>query len=381
MKTIKLFLFTILSSFFLAKSTHAETVVEIIVSSEAHDTLEAAVIAAGLADDLSAEGPFTVFAPTDDAFKALPEGTLETLLADPEGDLADILLYHVAGTKAMSGDLGDGQMVTTLLGKNVEVSIDGGKVYINGAEVTIADLEADNGVVHVIDAVLLPPTKTVVDVIIESDVHTTLETAVVAAGLVDDLSVDGNFTVFAPTDDAFNALPSGTLDALLADPEGELVQILLYNVAGVKALSGDLNNGQLVATLQSQNVEVGIDAGKVFINGAEVTIADIETDNGVVHVINAVLLPESDPTNIYNIEAAGNMNVYPNPTNNVIHINFSDNENPGKLQMFNVTGMEVYSTGLFNNNLELNVSEYKSGIYFIRVSAGETLFNSRIVIE
>ncbi|MCG8699066.1 MAG: fasciclin domain-containing protein, partial [Bacteroidales bacterium] len=123
------------------------TVVDIIVNSADHDTLEAAVIAAGLDDDLSVDGSFTVFAPTDAAFAALPAGTLDALLADPTGDLANILLYHAVGSKALSTDLSDGQMIETLLGKDIEVKIDGGKVYINDAMVTVADIEADNGVV------------------------------------------------------------------------------------------------------------------------------------------------------------------------------------------------------------------------------------------
>ncbi len=119
-----------------------------------HNTLEAAVIAAELDDDLSGEGPFTVFAPTDDAFAALPEGTVDALLEDPTGALAQILLYHVVGAKALSTDLSDGQMITTLNGDSVTVKIMDGNVYIDNAMVTVADLEADNGVVHVIDAVI-----------------------------------------------------------------------------------------------------------------------------------------------------------------------------------------------------------------------------------
>ncbi len=136
------------------------TVVDIIVASPDHETLEAAVIAAELADDLSGDGPFTVFAPTDDAFAALPEGTLDALLEDPTGDLADILLYHVVSGKIMSTDLSDGQTATTLLGKDITVTINGEGVFINDAKVTVADIDAVNGVVHVIDAVLLPPAAT-----------------------------------------------------------------------------------------------------------------------------------------------------------------------------------------------------------------------------
>ena len=132
------------------------TVVDIVVNSENHTTLEAAVVASELADDLSGEGPFTVFAPTDEAFKALPEGTVEVLLQDPTGELAEILLYHVAGTTALSSDLADGQQIETLNGDVVDVKIQDGKAYINEAMVIVADIEADNGVVHVIDAVILP---------------------------------------------------------------------------------------------------------------------------------------------------------------------------------------------------------------------------------
>ncbi len=283
--------FALLFSF---SSLKAQTVVDIIVNSPDHDTLEAAVIAAGLADDLSGAGPFTVFAPTDEAFKALPAGTIESLLADPTGTLADILLYHVASGKVMAGDLSDGQMIPTLLGKDVKVTINEEGVFINDAKVTVADIQADNGVVHVINAVLLPPSNTVVDVIVNSPDHDTLEAAVIAAGLADDLSGAGPFTVFAPTDEAFKALPAGTIEALLADPTGTLADILLYHVASGKVMAGDLSDGQMIPTLLGKDVKVTINEEGVFINDAKVTVADIQADNGVVHVINAVLLPPSN---------------------------------------------------------------------------------------
>ena len=132
------------------------TVFDVIKNSEAHTTLEAAVVAAELDATLMSEGPFTVFAPTDAAFAALPEGTVATLLEDPTGDLAQILLYHVVAAKAMSTDLSDGQMIATVQGKEVKVTIKDGKVMINNAKVTTANIKTDNGVVHVIDAILMP---------------------------------------------------------------------------------------------------------------------------------------------------------------------------------------------------------------------------------
>ena len=133
-----------------------KTVVDVVVNSKDHQTLEAAVIAAELADDLSGEGPFTVFAPTDAAFEALPEGTVDALLKDPKGDLAKILLYHVVAGNAMSSDLSNGQSIATLNGDKIDIKIKDGKVYVDKARVTSADIKTDNGIVHVIDAVITP---------------------------------------------------------------------------------------------------------------------------------------------------------------------------------------------------------------------------------
>ena len=279
------------------------TVVDIVVNSPVHNVLEAAVLQADLAGALSGEGPFTVFAPTDDAFLALAgalDATAEDLLALPE--LADILLYHVVGGTALSSDLADGQTIATLNGAEVTVTINEAGIFINDAQVTVADLVADNGVVHVIDAVLIPPTpeptNTVVDIIVNSDIHTILEAAVLEADLAGALSGEGPFTVFAPTDEAFAALAEAlgaTAADLLALPE--LAEILLYHVVGTTAFSTDLSDGQMVATLNGAEVEVSIECdGSIFINDAQVILADIEADNGVVHVLDAVLIPPT-PSN------------------------------------------------------------------------------------
>ena len=131
-------------------------IVETAVAAGNFTTLVAAVEAAGLVETLSGEGPFTVFAPTDEAFAALPEGTVEGLLADPEA-LAAVLTYHVVPGAVMSGDLSDDMMATTVNGADITVSIDMGTVKINEATVTTADIAASNGVIHVIDSVILPP--------------------------------------------------------------------------------------------------------------------------------------------------------------------------------------------------------------------------------
>jgi uncharacterized surface protein with fasciclin (FAS1) repeats len=356
------FILTILSLVSFAQNS----VVDIIVNSADHDTLEVAVIAAELADDLSGPGPFTVFAPTDAAFAALPSGTIETLLTDPTGTLAQILLYHVVAGQALSSTLSDGQTITTLLGEDITVTIGMNGVMINNATVVVADITATNGVVHVIDAVLLPPapqpTTTVVDVIVNSDVHNTLEAAVVAAGLVETLSGTGPFTVFAPTDAAFETLPAGTVETLLADPTGALTQILLYHVVGAQALSTDLTNGQTVATLQGQAVTVTINADGVFINNAQVTVADIVTSNGVIHVIDAVLVPQQ-PNSVSNTETV-RLNI-PNPVMENINIPSTGNSN---VQIYTTSGQVLYSQN-FNGSIDIDTRNLSSGIYLLQVEA------------
>ena len=269
-------------------------VVEVITGSDIHTTLAAAVSAAGLVQTLQGAGPFTVFAPTDASFAALPEGTLETLLQDPSGALTDILLYHVVGGNVLSSSLSSGMKAITVSGQELTVTVNGQGVFINDARVTVADIETNNGVVHVIDAVLLPEPPmpaTVVDIVTGSEDHTTLEVAVAAAELVETLQGEGPFTVFAPTNAAFAALPDGTVAALLEDPAGDLTEILKYHVVAAKALSTDLTNGQEITTLQGGKLTVSINDDGVFINNAKVIAADIEAENGVVHVINGVLLP------------------------------------------------------------------------------------------
>lgn len=342
------------------------TVVDIVVNSPAHNVLETAVVAAGLVETLSGDGPFTVFAPTDMAFAALPPGVIDELLADPTGALTDILTYHVVGgAAAMSGDLSDGQMITTVNGQDVTVTIMDGTVMINNATVVVADIVADNGVVHVIDAVLLPEppaTTTVVDIIVNSEDHTILETAVVAADLAEALSGEGPFTVFAPTDAAFAALPAELIDELLADPTGALTDILTYHVvAGVAALSTDLTDGQTIATLQGEEVSISIDGMMVMVNDATVIVADLVADNGVVHVIDAVL---SLPSNVGQVDLGSLFEVYPNPTTDALRWG---NVQVDRLQVLDAHGRICLDTT--NPGGMLDMSGFDSGRYMVVIEA------------
>jgi len=277
----------------------AKDIVDTAIADGRFTTLVAAIQAAGLVDALKAEGPFTVFAPTDDAFAALPAGTLDSLLL-PENkqQLTDILLYHVVSGKVMAADVTGLSAAPTLLGKDLAVKVDMGNVYINEAKVIITDIETSNGVIHVIDAVLLPPAEeaasnTIVDIAVADGRFTTLVAALQAAGLVETLSGEGPFTVFAPTDDAFAALPAGTLDSLLL-PENkqQLTDILLYHVVSGKVMAADVVGLTSATTVLGKDLTITVKDGNVYLNDTVmVIITDIEASNGVIHVIDAVLLP------------------------------------------------------------------------------------------
>ena len=281
------------------------SVYDIVANSSDHTTLELAIDTCGLTSTLQGAGTFTLFAPTDAAFSALPQGTIAALLNDLPL-LTNILLHHALGDTVMSGMLSNGQVVTTLLGDDVTVTINSNGVFIDNAQVTVADIVADNGVVHVIDAVLLPappPTNSVYDIVANSMDHNILEFALDTCSLASTLKGAGPFTLFAPTDAAFSALPQGTIAALLNDLP-LLTNILLHHALGDTVMSGMLSNGQVVTTLLGDDVTVTINSNGVFIDNAQVTVADIVADNGVVHVIDAVLLPAPPPTNsVYDIVA------------------------------------------------------------------------------
>ncbi len=251
-------------------------------------TLLAAARAAGLVGALQGEGPLTVFAPTDAAFAKLPAATLNTLLANPDL-LAKVLLYHVVPGKVLAADVVNLSSAPTLNGASVAIKVEGGKVMVNNATVIATDIPASNGVIHVIDTVILPPFD-VLDTAILNGNFKTLVAAVKAAGLESALRGAGPFTVFAPTDAAFAKLPRGTVDALLKDPAA-LSNILLYHVVPGRVLAADVVNLTAAPTLQGANVAITVAGGSVKVDNANVIATDVAASNGVIHVIDTVILP------------------------------------------------------------------------------------------
>ncbi|MFT3927894.1 MAG: fasciclin domain-containing protein [Myxococcales bacterium] len=257
-----------------------KNIVETAAAAGTFKTLAQALTTTGLDQALAGPGPFTVFAPTDAAFDALGESTLSSLGND---ELAAILKYHVVAGEVESSDLKAGP-VKTLGGLSAFVKL-GSDVTINDAKVTSADVQASNGVIHVIDKVLLPPN--LVQAASYAGDFGTLLSAATKAGLADALSnPEAKLTVFAPTDAAFAKLPAGTLDSLSKD---QLTSILTYHVVNGEVLSTQLKAGA-VKTLNGADVTVDLSNG-VKVNDAKVVLPDIVTSNGVIHVIDGVLMP------------------------------------------------------------------------------------------
>ncbi|NNJ71106.1 MAG: fasciclin domain-containing protein [Kiritimatiellales bacterium] len=261
-------------------------IVEIAVGDGRFETLVEALVETGLDGALTNEGPFTVFAPTDDAFAAV--GSPADILALT--NLADILLYHVVDGRLTAEDVAAVERLSTLLGEDVKVNVTDEGVFINDSKIIIQDIKAENGIIHVIDAVLIPEEMPdIVDIAIAAN-FTTLVGALQDTGLDAVLRGDGPFTVFAPTDEAFEKLPKWLLRFLVNNPK-YLSQVLLYHVA-----AGDLDASEVLSlgriqTVQGRSVKAQARGDDVFINNAKVIEANIEAKNGTIHVIDRVLIP------------------------------------------------------------------------------------------
>jgi transforming growth factor-beta-induced protein len=269
-------------------------IVEIAAANDDFSSLVAAVTKAELADELSAEGPLTVFAPTNDAFDALLESLDVTLDDLTEEQLTEILTYHVVSGRLLAADVVEQTYATTLLGADVRIKVDGNSVFLNlTTEVTATDIQASNGVIHVIDQVLLPPGD-IPTVAAENAEFSSLVAALTKAELVDTLAGEGPFTVFAPTNAAFEELLDGlgvTLDDLTKE---QLTPILTYHVVAGKLYSEDVVKATEATTVQGEDVAIEVSGNNVVLNGdTNVTAVDVLARNGVIHVIDKVLTPPS----------------------------------------------------------------------------------------
>lgn len=362
-------------SLMLSTGSFAQTVYDVIANSPAHTSLKAAIDAAELDGALQlTTATYTVFAPDNaafDDFAAELGVTVADLLLLPVADLQAVLLYHALDTQVGSGAVTNGLIETPLNTTNtLKFTVDGTAVFVNQAQVNAADLPATNGVVHSIDAVVVT-NETVADIAIDSPAHTTLVAAVVQARLLPALTNPwSSLTVFAPTDDAFTAALTAvgiTAGDLLASPD--LVDILLYHVVAGTVLSTDLTNGPVTA-LSGGTLTVDLTMG-VMINDANVTAADLTAANGVVHVIDAVLL---DPT--ASLEEINNLTIamYPNPATEFITIDSKEN---GNYMIIDVMGA-IVAEGIVNNN-KVSISSLNNGTYFVKFSTESGVYQVRFI--
>jgi len=270
-------------------------IVDTAVAAGSFETLVAAVKAAGLVDTLKGRGPFTVFAPTDEAFAKLPRKTLESLLDPANKDaLTAILTYHVVPGRVLAKDTFGLDGAPTVNGQRLGIDLGAKGLRIDDAKVVQADIACTNGVIHVVDTVLMPSDQTIPELAAAAGSFHTLVAAVKAAGLADVLSGPGPFTVFAPTDAAFKALPKGTLESLLEPKNREqLAAILKLHVVSGRVFAADAVRGGKAPTLLGQDLPITIGAKGVQVGEARLVQADINAKNGVVHVIDQVLLPAS----------------------------------------------------------------------------------------
>jgi len=274
-------------------SAGAETpdkdIVRTAVAAGKFSTLTEALRAADLVPVLSGPGPFTVFAPTDEAFEKLPTGKLESLLkAENKKELVRILTFHVVPGRLTSAAAAGASRVPTVQGTDLLLAATPEGLMVDGAKVVTADLRASNGVIHAIDRVLLP--KDVAETIAAAGRFNTLLTAAKAAGLIEALKApDPNLTLFAPTDEAFAALPAGVLDDLLKGANRERLAALLKH----HILDRPLMLTQWSPTTLEGDVVQIRSAGPIKVEGATVLLADVRATNGVVHEIDRVLVPET----------------------------------------------------------------------------------------
>lgn len=276
-------------------SAQQKTIVQTAIDAGNFNTLVTAVKAAGLVDTLNGHQQFTVFAPTDEAFSKVDANTLQSLLQPENKDkLTGVLTYHVVPGRVTAKDAYDLRSTTTVNGQRLPLDFQGEGLKVANANIVVTDIQCTNGVIHVIDAVMLPKLDNIPATATAAGQFNTLLAAVGAAGLGEVLSGPGPFTVFAPTDQAFANLPAGTVESLLK-PENKqkLIDILKYHVVSGRAYDNDAVKLGSAQTLLGPSLSFGVSAKGIQVNKAQVLAKNIETTNGVIHVIDAVLLPSN----------------------------------------------------------------------------------------
>ena len=265
-------------------------IVEVARAAGDFTVLVGALEATGLDETLSGEGPFTVFAPTDNAFALLPEGLVGSLST---AELTGLLAYHVVAGAVDAATVVTLTEATSVEGRPIFIQVENGTIVLDGrVQVIVTDIQASNGIIHVVDAVMVPGNafpSTIVGTLAASPRFAALVGAVEAGELVEALSSDNGglgFTLFAPTNDAFEAL--GPVELTLE----QLQAVLLYHAASGEVPAEVIVTLSSVETLEGSDVSIEVEGNAVILNGsARVEWVDLQTTNGIIHVISEVLIP------------------------------------------------------------------------------------------
>lgn len=273
--------------------TGPDNIAGIVANNPSFSILNSAINRAGLGSALSG-GALTVFAPDNAAFEAsgLSAAAVNAL---PVASLDSILKYHVLGSTVSSGAVPVSDAVTTLLGTRLFASRNTNGVFTNGIKVKTADVAASNGVIHVIERVLIPPTKSIAQIVTADTSFSILLAAVVKAGLATAVSQPGKFTVFAPTNAAFRAAGFANAAAIDAAPQATIEAVVKQHVLNTNVFASDLTEGATPTTLQANTLTVNLNPVRVKVTGStnassNVTTANVVATNGVIHIIDRVLL-------------------------------------------------------------------------------------------
>jgi transforming growth factor-beta-induced protein len=274
-----------------AKASTSPSIIEVASTNGDFSTLTAALKAADLDGALSGEGPFTVFAPTNRAFASLPDGTVEMLLKKENKDaLTGVLTYHVLAGQMDAEHVTSMPGAATLNGQWLQFDANDKGAFVDASAITTVDIQCSNGVIHVIDTVLIPSSDDIVTTAASTGTFNTLLAAATAAGLADTLANDGPYTVFAPTDDAFSKLGKDTLTTLLLPENKEMLQMILKNhVVSGRVYSPDALKASTATTLAGTSLPIAVKNGAARAGNAKLLMTDIDASNGVIHVIDTVL--------------------------------------------------------------------------------------------
>jgi len=276
-----------------ASTSAPATIADVAKSTGVHGTLLTAVGAAGMTDALTGPGPLTVFAPVDSAFAALDQKLLGSLLEPANiATLQEVLGFHVVPGRLAAADVVTRTELRTLSGQRLVVDVRPDGVFVGGAKVTTADVAASNGIVHVVDTVMLPATTDLVETAKNAGSFGTLLTAVGAAGLVDALNGGTPLTVLAPTDSAFAALDGALLASLLEPKNKErLTKVLQLHVIPGRLSALEMAAAGTVETLAGVRLPVRVEGGRITVGGVALVGNDVESTNATVHVLENVVLP------------------------------------------------------------------------------------------